>query len=216
VSANFNSIHPGREVRREGIRRAGLLASRCAALGARIMTMCTGTRDPDNMWRKHSGNMDRDAWCDLLQTTHLLVSFAEEFDLTLVFEPEVVNVIDSAATAQRFLEEIGSPRLRVLLDPANLIRPEDLPNTQPVLRDAFQRLGPYIAMAHAKDVASPALGDSECRRVAAGQGQLDYAYYLEQLDVCGFGGALVLHDLTEVEIQGCRSMLERLLSKQVS
>src|SRR5690242_18091661 len=43
LSANFNAIHPDPAVREEGIRRVGLLASRCAALGTGILTFCTGT-----------------------------------------------------------------------------------------------------------------------------------------------------------------------------
>lgn len=208
ISANFNAIHPDPATRAEGIRRAGVLASRCEALGTRILTLCTGTRNADDMWRSHPDNADPSAWRDLLQTTRHLLRFAEEYNLMLVFEPEVVNVIDSAAKAERLLEEVNSPRLRVLLDPANLIGPQDLPDTRPVLRDMFQRLGPYIALAHAKDVAPPLPGDKECRRVTAGQGRLDYAYYLAQLEGCGFNGALILHDLDERDIAACRSMLQ--------
>ena len=214
VSANFNAIHPDPAVRAEDIRRAGLLASRCHALGSRMLTMCTGTRDLENMWRHHPENSAASAWSDLLQTTRQLLHFAEQHDVTVAFEPEVVNVIDSAEKAQRLLEEIGSPRLGVLLDPANLVRPHDLPDTRPVLQDAFARLAGRIVMAHAKDVVPPGPGESECRRVTAGAGLLDYEYYIQQLVTSGFDGALVMHDLSEGEIDGCRDRIDALLSKR--
>lgn len=215
ISANFNSIHPDPAVREEGIRRAGLLASRCAALGTSIMTVCTGTRDPDNMWHRHPANREPSAWFDLLATTRRLLRHAEDYHLTLVFEPELANVIDSAVRAERFLNEIDSPRLRVLLDPANLISSEDLADTHAVLMDALERLGPYVALSHAKDVAAPAPGELECRRVTAGKGFLDYQWYLGQLSSLDFNGALIMHDLLESEINGCRSMLQDILARLV-
>ena len=216
VSANFNSTHPNPGERSEGIRRVGLLASRCSALGAGILTLCTGSRDPENMWRHHPANRHPSAWDDLIATTRLLLRFVEAYDLMLAFEPEAANVIDDAAKAEMFLAEAASPRLRILLDPANLVRPADLPDTRPVLRDAFSRLGPHIAMAHAKDVAPPLPGGLECRRVTAGRGCLDYPYYIRQLVAAGFDGTLVLHDLAEPEIEPCRSMLRELLAASVS
>ena len=215
LSANFNAIHPDPAVREEGIRRTGLLASRCAALGTGIVTFCTGTRDAENMWRRHPGNAEPAAWDDLLATTRRLLRYAEEYQLTLVFEPELANVIDSAIRAERFLDEIRSPRLRVLLDPANLIAPGDLSDTRAVLMDAFERIGPYVALAHAKDVAGPAFGELECRRVTAGKGCLDYACYLDRLSAFDFHGALIMHDLAESEIDECRSMLHDILARQV-
>lgn len=214
VSANFNAIHPNREVRAEGIRRAGLVASRCRALGSPMITMCTGTRDPANMWRYHAANSEPSAWDDLLETTRQLTAFAEEYGVTIAFEPEVVNVVDSAEKAERFLEESGSGRLGVLLDPANLITPDTLRDTRKVLEDAFARLRGRIVMAHAKDVVDPEPGERECRRVTAGTGLLDYQRYMELLAESGFDGALVMHDLAESEITGCRRMLESLFQRK--
>jgi sugar phosphate isomerase/epimerase len=80
-----------------------------------------------------------------------------------------------------------------------------------MLQDAFARLGRFIAMAHAKDVLPPLLGSDECRRVAAGDGMLDYPEYLWGLAHLGFQGPLVMHDLAETEVEKCGAMLRRLL-----
>ena len=214
VSGSFNTIHPDPEVRVDGIRKVGLLASRCDALRTKIITLCTGTRDPDNMWRYHPANGEPRAWQDLVRTIRKLLKFAQRHDITLAFEPEVANVVDNAAKAQQLIEETGSPRLRVLLDPANLVRPSDLPDTRRVLECAFARVGPYIALAHAKDVAPPESGQTECRRVSVGNGLMDYKLYLELLRSAGFRGALIMHDLEEQEVPACKARLESLLSSE--
>ncbi len=49
VSGTFNMIHPNTMVREEGLNRLRTLASSCKVMGASVITLCTGTRDADNM-----------------------------------------------------------------------------------------------------------------------------------------------------------------------
>src|SRR6516225_2586167 len=65
VSGTFNMIDPVRERREVGMRCLGQLAGACALLGTKIITLCTGTRDPHDMWRAHPANRRPDAWADL-------------------------------------------------------------------------------------------------------------------------------------------------------
>ncbi len=211
VSASFNAIHPDEEVRAQGIRRVSLLASRCQWLRANIITLCTGTRNAHSMWRAHPGNDTPEAWRDLLATVRRLLEATADSGVTFAFEPEVVNVVNTAGKARALIEEAASPRLRVLLDPANLMRPSDLADTGAVLRHAFAQLAPHILLAHAKDVLPPAPGEDECRRVAAGSGMLDYPLYLSLLRAAGYQGALILHDLKEEEIPAAKARVEAAL-----
>lgn len=207
VSGTFNTIHPDPGVRQDGVRRAAVIASRCAELGTRVITLCSGTRDPASMWRYHPANSQPDAWRDLVETTHRLVEATEGTGVYLGYEPEVVNVVDSAVKARRLLDEIGSPRLGVVLDPANLIHPSDLDRSASVIEDAFEHLAGRIVLAHAKDIAEPEAGARECRRVAPGTGKLNFAVYLRLLLASGYTGALVMHDLAENEVTSCAAKL---------
>ena len=56
VSGTFNMIDPDRAKRRDGLRRLEELAAGCAGLGTSLITLCTGTRDPQDMWRHHPQN----------------------------------------------------------------------------------------------------------------------------------------------------------------
>ena len=55
INGTYNMIHPDPAVRDEGVRRFETIAAACAPLHCNFVTLCTGTRDPDNMWRWHSG-----------------------------------------------------------------------------------------------------------------------------------------------------------------
>jgi sugar phosphate isomerase/epimerase len=195
VSGTFNMIDPSRERRDAGMRRLGQLAGACALLGTRIITLCTGTRDPDDLWRGHPANGRPDAWADLLKAMEQALAIAEEHDLWLAVEPETANVVDSPARARRLLDELGSPRLKIIIDPANLFHVEDLPHQRPILDAAFDLLGPDIVLAHAKDVRVVA---GTVHHVAAGTGVLDYAHYLTLLRQVPV--PLIVHGLAEAEV----------------
>jgi len=62
----------------------------------------------------------------------------------------VQRITDAAAfRARKLLDELRSPRLRIIIDPVNLISPER--NQKDVLDEAFALLGDAIEIAHAKD-----------------------------------------------------------------
>jgi len=208
VSGTFNMTHPDVRQRRDGLRRLHVLAESCAVLGTSIITLCTGTRDPENMWRRHPDNDLPDAWRDLIETMHEALTIADECDVTLAFEPEVSNVIDSAAKGRALLDEIKSNRLKVVMDPANLFHTGELPRMREILDEAFALLGHSVAIAHAKDLSQ----DGDAGHEAAGQGVLDYDYYVKCLRRVGFDGPIILHGLTEAQVPGCVAFLREKLN----
>ena len=207
VSGTFNMIDPVRERRDAGMRRLDELAGACALLGTGIITLCTGTRAPDDMWRGHPGNGRPDAWADLLRAMERALAIAEEHDLRLAIEPETANVVDSPAKAARLLDELRSPRLKIIIDPANLLHVEDLPHQRAILEAAFDLLGPDIVLAHAKDVR---VVDGTVRHVAAGTGVLDYPNYLTLLRHIPV--PLIVHGLAETEVEGALTFLRGVLA----
>jgi sugar phosphate isomerase/epimerase len=211
VSGTFNVIHPDLEKREDGLRRLAVLADACRDMGTSVITLCTGTRDPEDTWRRHPDNDSAAAWNDLLTSTCEAVRIAEETDVTLAFEPEVANVVDTAHKARRLLDEIGSSRLKVVMDGANLFHAGELPRMREVLHEAFELLGKDIALAHAKDLSR----DGEAGHEAAGTGLLDYDHYLALLRSAGYEGPLILHGLTEAQVDGCVAFLRGKLSSFV-
>ncbi len=196
VSGTFNMIHPDPAERQQGLQRLRVLAGASAAMGTRIITICTGTRDPQNMWRAHPDNDSPLAWEDLTASLSEALRIADENDLVLAFEPEVANVIDTPRRARRLLHWLRSARLKVVLDPANLFRQGDVFRQRDIIAEAFDLLGPDIVLAHAKDFTQ----DPEIRHVAAGQGLLDYDYYIECLRGLPVEVPLILHGLEEAEV----------------
>ena len=209
LSATFNAIHPDRALREEGIRRFAVLAEAAHLLGTDFVTLCTGTRDPDSMWSHHPENDTPEAWRDLLDTLGQLLEKAEEFDLRLGIEPEIHNVVNCPEKASELLKALASPRLQIIMDPANLFHLDDLDRMEDVLKRAFDLLGPHIAMAHAKDV----MPDPPLRYGAAGQGAVNWPLYIQLLRDAEYTGDLVLHGLGEEDVPQSVSYLRSMLEE---
>ena len=197
ISGTFNMIHPDQAIRLDGLRRLEVIAAVCQAIGTSVITLCTGTRDPDDMWRAHPDNDSPEAWRDLLISMEAALIIAETYQVTLAFEPEPTNVINRAAKGRQLLDAMKSPRLKVVMDGANLIHSGDLPRMSAILDEAFDLLGGDIIIAHAKDV----IDDGKLHHVAAGTGSLDYDHYLALLRGVGYEGALILHGLDEAQVE---------------
>ena len=209
VSGTFNVIHPDHAARALGMRRLRTLAAACYAMGTSVITLSTGTRDPQDMWRAHPQNASAAAWQELLDAMRQIAAIGAEFGVTMAFEPEVSNVVDSARKARRLLDELGSPHVKVVMDGANLFHAGELPEMASILDEAFALLGADIALAHAKDLSH----DGEAGHEAAGQGLLDYPRYLYLLARSGYAGSLILHGLAEAQVTGCVRFLQAQLAQ---
>lgn len=106
-------------------------------------------------------------WEQMITTGKRLARLAEQYQTTVLMEPYFQSFFASAKRTRLFLEEVDSPRIRALLDPANLLEINDL-------EEMFAQLGPWVDCIHAKDrkLHTP-------QGVAAGQGDLDYPKFVK-------------------------------------
>lgn len=107
-----------------------------------------------------------DVWTMAIATARELARIAETNGATVLLEPFHISVLASAKRMRLFLEETASPRVRGLLDPANLIEVNDLD-------EMFAQLDKWIDCIHAKDRKLHTSAG-----VAAGKGDLDYARFV--------------------------------------
>ena len=209
VSGTYNMIDPDLAQRAEGLRRLEVLAAACRPLGVPLITLCTGTCDPEDKWRFHPDNASPAAWHAVTGEMAKALEIAERYDVTLGIEPELSNVVDSAAKAQKLLAEMRSERLKIVIDPANLLPAGALPRQRQIIDEALALLADDVVMAHAKDLAQ----DGQAGDRAAGTGQLDFVYYLSKLQEIGFDGPLIMHGLTASEAPQTVQFLENILQR---
>lgn len=205
VSGTYNMIHPDPSVRDAGMRRLGLLIENAAVLGTGMVTLCTGTCDPDDQWRGHPDNSSAAAWGVLCAEMGKAADLAEAHGVRLGIEPELTNVVSDAARARTLIDTLQSPSLAIVLDPANLFEVETLAQQRRIISHAIAVLADRIVMAHAKD------RDAQGGFMTAGQGVVDFGHFLGSLRMAGFDGDLVTHGLAAPEAAGvARFLADRL------
>ena len=193
VSGTYNMIHPDREVRDEGLAGLRTIAAACETMGISVVTLCTGTRNTESMWRRHPENDSAEAWQDLVESLSAALEIADEHGVTLAFEPEPANVVSSASRGRDLLREFDHPRLKVVMDVANIVATDRDRSPRKVLDEAFELLGDHVVVAHGKDLRADGFF------CAAGQGVVPWNHALALFRSVGFNGPVILHSLTEHE-----------------
>ena len=203
VGGPANMVAVDEAQRRQAVDKLKLLISACDPMGTNVIATCTGSRDPDSMWRKHPDNETEEAWRVLQDTLEQVLPVAEAAGVVIAFEPEVNNVVTTAHKGRRLIDEMGSPSLKVVMDASNLFGEGDLPRMTQILDDAFDLLGDHIAIAHGKDLDR----DGDAGHLAAGTGKLDYAHYVSLLCALPFDVPVILHGLKEDQVDASVAML---------
>ncbi len=114
----------------------------------------------------------------LLKSMREIVAAAEKLGVIVGVEGVHDHTLYNPQMMRRFLEDIDSPNVEVILDPVNLIGLDEI-NAQPeVLDEAFRLYGDKITMVHVKDFTRD--GD-ELNFAHVGDGLFDYIPLLGHL-----------------------------------
>ncbi|MEI9401690.1 sugar phosphate isomerase/epimerase [Mesorhizobium argentiipisi] len=205
LSGTYNMAHPDKRVRDDGLRRLAVVIETAAKLSTPLVTLCTGTRNAEDQWAHHPGNADPSAWADMAREMEKALLIAERHGVDLGIEPEQANIVTSAEDAMRLIAHMGSKRLRIVLDPANLFEQANAGSARAIVADAVERTAGHVALAHAKDRFA------DGRFATAGQGVVDFADFIARLKATGFDGPLVTHGLSAEEAPGVARFLKELV-----
>lgn len=133
-----------------------------------------------------------------------LCAAAEERDVSLALECCVIDVIPSAKRARDLIRQVGSDRLKVLLDPANYIANSDE-------EDMFKYLAPHIAYFHGKDRM---VNDTYGRLV--GDGEINWPLFLALRDRYAPDAPFILEYCNKDNAQETKERVERFYEQSKS
>jgi len=197
INGTFNMAHPDEEIRKTGLQRMKILAQAARELGVKYISLCSGTFNRDSLWAYSPDNDTDDAWNAMYGTMERAVETAEKYGITLAIESEASNVISTPERARRLMDSIGSDKLKMILDCANLFHhgeahPE---NVKSVITRAFEVYGHDIVIAHGKDIRE---GDG-IDFCGTGDGIVDFSLTADLLKQYGYAGDMFLHGIYERE-----------------
>lgn len=205
LSGSFNMAHPDKAVRIEGLRRLELLMAVANDLGALLISLCTGTRDPEYMWRHHPDNTSQEAWDDALRSLRDAMMIAKEYDVSLGIEPEPGTIVCNARKSRKMLRDVDQVGLGIIFDPANIIDgvPED--QVDAAIDSAIKDIGYQTYSVHGKD------RDASGKVAPAGQGIVPWKSFIAGLNRVGYSGPIILHGLEEPDVAAAKDFIQRQL-----
>ena len=166
IGVYTNLVHPDEAERKANLAYFDAMMGIGAAMGVRTFISEAGHWEPEGPAPRVAHHFQEEVWKTMVATAKDLARLAEPHGATVLLEPFFRGFLASAKRTRVFLEEVGSPRIRALLDPANLLEVNDL-------EEMFAQLGPYVDCLHAKDRKLHV-----DRGVPAGQGDLDYPAFV--------------------------------------
>ncbi|WP_382309373.1 sugar phosphate isomerase/epimerase family protein [Herbiconiux sp. UC225_62] len=202
VSATFNTAHPDPDVRKHDTADAARFIAALGDSGAVAATLCSGSRDPANMWGRHPDTASEAAWSDFRRSLDALLPSAEAAGVLLAIEPEPANTVSGTDRALRLIDELGpdADTIGFILDPANLIDGVAADDRRSTLERAFDALGDRAICVHAKDTVPWA-------QTLAGAGVVDYDLVGRLHAALPQPVPVVIQDASETEIDAVAALV---------
>ncbi len=161
-----NLIHPDEDERKANLAYFEAMMKVGRHMGVRTLVTEAGHYHGEGAESAVPHYFQEEVWTTMVATGKQLAALAKSYGATVLVEPFYRGFFATAKRTRLFLEEVDSPHIRVLLDPANLLELNDL-------EEMFDQLAPWVDCLHAKDRKLHV-----SRGVPAGQGDLDYRKFV--------------------------------------
>ncbi len=157
-------------------------------LGARRVVSWSGSY-AEGIGDAHAENQSEAAWEALRRHVDALFPLLDAAEGVLVLEPFFTHVLNTPERAAAFCAEVGSPYVRLVLDPPNLLPPALWERQAELITAAVATLARYVGLVHLKDMR---LRDGQLDMPAAGQGLLDYPALLAAIARAELSAPLII------------------------
>lgn len=230
VSAYTNFIHPDPVKRKLNIDYLKMMLRYARDLGCPYVASETGTYNIESDWVWHERNADPAVYDETIEIIRDLASYAADWGATFIVENYVNNVIGTVEQVERMFRDVGSENVGLICDPTNYFDDKAMEDIDGTLRHVFDRLWPYMKIAHAKDIAVATdtgekhadidadashsfRGSGGVELPAAGLGKLNYDLYVELLAKRHPNIPLIIEHLDEGDIERAKRFVDDTLRR---
>jgi len=172
----INMIHPDLLERQQQLERFKEHIRYAREFGCSVVGTETGSVIPALGYSEE--NFTEQSYAQVLKSVRELVAEAEKFGVIVGIEGGINHPIHTPRRMKRLLEDVQSPNLQVIYDPANFISIDNVHNQEVIIEEAIELFGDNIVIVHAKDFL---IKNGEIVMVPVGTGQLNYDALFKQL-----------------------------------
>jgi sugar phosphate isomerase/epimerase len=203
----------------EALRQTGVKAVQAVVrLGAKIGAEMVGVRptsmSPSGPWSPDAANFAPATEDRLVNSLSEIAAVCASEGVPIALECHVVSTLSSPEAVRRIVERVGSPWVKVNLDPVNFVN--DLPtayrNTGLINR-LFDQLGPSIAALHVKDVVVDDKHIVHISEALPGTGTLDFDTLFTRYEALLPGGFALIEHLPPDKVPAAAAFVRRKLQE---
>lgn len=209
-------VHADASVRAANIETLRDACRVARALGCPAVITGAGSLHPSNPWAPHADNRKPETIARLIGSLREAVQGAEQEGVILALECHVLTPLYDVQTTREVLDAVGSPALKVHLDPVNWMTLDTAYANGPAIAEMFAVLGPArIYGAHSKGLAVEERVVTHLSETYTGalDDLIDHATILRELARLPGDPYLVIEHLTVAQMPGTRDYLLRIAAE---
>jgi sugar phosphate isomerase/epimerase len=197
VGGYRNLLHTDEKIRRENCKHIARCLETAEKIGCPMVGTISGSRNPEgnqygDNYAVHPDNWTMDTWNLLLKSLRQILEDTVGIKAAIGMEAQVTTNIDGPLSHKRLMEDMGNDRVKVNLDPTNMVHLHNHFHTTELINECFDLLGEDIFGCHAKDTyVLPHSQTVHVQEVCPGRGNLDYETYLVRLSHMKWARALL-------------------------
>lgn len=197
VGAWVNMLDPDPERRRKNLDYVEQRLALAEEVGALCCVDIAGSYDPKVWYAPNPKNFSQEFIDATVENCRRLIDAVKPSRTKFSIEMMPYSFPSGPDEYLKLLRAVDRKAFGVHLDVCNVINsPQRMYNNGSVIRECFQKLGPWILSCHAKDLAWEDSYQVNFREVIPGRGCIDYRTYLTELSEVPSGAPLMLEHLT--------------------
>jgi sugar phosphate isomerase/epimerase len=152
------------------------------AVGARCAVSFIGSFAVGTRYGLDARNLGPEAFEACVETARYLIDSVKPKRAKFALEMMQATIPDSVDSYVDLIRAVDRPEFAAHIDPVNLVMtPRTYFDTGALIRECFDKLGPWIVSCHAKDIVLRESAALHLDEVQIGEGNLDYGMYLSEL-----------------------------------
>ena len=214
-----NIIHTDESMRQAYIKRLCRCLEAAERVGCRMVGTISGSRNPEgnefvDNYAVHPDNWTLETWKLLIKSLKQIFRDTSGLKAVIGMEAQVTTNIDGPLAHKRLMEDMGDERLKVNLDPTNMVHFGNHFHTTELINECFDLLGEDIYGCHAKDsYVLPHSQTVHVQEVCPGRGSLDYETYLVRLSRMKWPRAMVVEHVPEDQVPEGYAYIRKIAKK---
>ncbi len=200
VGAWVNMLDPDAEKRRKNVEYVEQRLALAEEVGARCCVDIAGSYDPKIWYAPNPKNFSQEFVDATVENCRRLIDAVKPKRTKFSIEMMPYSFPSGTDEYLKLLKAVDRKAFAVHLDVCNVINsPQRMYNNSAVIRECFQKLGPWIASCHGKDLTWEDSYQVCFREVIPGRGVIDYQAYLTALSDLPTEVPLMLEHLKTAE-----------------